>query len=157
MTYFWILAHSAVQSCCSSAMILRDVSSSLRVHRSSAASGVRYPFTTSLQRNQRKEEVSHTHQRLRNRQFAADRCIMILGGLQKTGDGCEERAYPVNHQKRNFDRKEASLTGHGFCNIANNSLTAGFVANYRMVSVQLLHLLVMECWVICKSALSLGM
>lgn len=63
-------------------------------------------------------------------QFAVDRCIMLLGQLQKIGDGCEETAYPVNHQKRNFDRKEASLTGHGFCNISNNRLTAGFIANH---------------------------
>lgn len=57
-SYFWILAHSAVHSCCSSEMILCDVSSSLRVHRSSAASGERYPFTTSLP-----EEVNNNRER----------------------------------------------------------------------------------------------
>lgn len=44
--------------------------------------------------------------------------------------GFEETAYPVNHQKRIFDRKEASWTGHGFCNISNNRLIAGYIANH---------------------------
>lgn len=57
-SYFWILAHSAVHSCCSSEMILCDVSSSLRVHRSSAARGERYPFTTSL-----REEINNNRER----------------------------------------------------------------------------------------------
>lgn len=37
---------------------------------------------------------------------------------------CEETAYPVNHQKRIFDRNEASLTGQGFWNMPNNRITA---------------------------------
>lgn len=51
----------------------------------------------------------------------------------ENGGGCEETAYPVNHQKRSFDRKEASLTGHGFCKISNNRLTAGFITNHPLI------------------------
>lgn len=58
-SYFWIFAHSAVHSFCSSEMILCDVSSSLRVHRSSAAKGERYPFTTSLW-----DEVNNNRERV---------------------------------------------------------------------------------------------
>lgn len=63
ISHFWILAHLAFQSCRSSEIILCDVSSSLRVHRSSAASGVRYPFTTSLGRE---GNDSHTNDQQQN-------------------------------------------------------------------------------------------
>lgn len=41
----------------------------------------------------------------------------------------EEPAYPVNHQKRIFDRKEASLMGHGFCNRLESKITDVFLVN----------------------------
>lgn len=63
-------------------MILHDVSSSLRVHRSSAANGVRYPFTTSLQKDRRRGGVSHTHEGQQNTQFTVNK-IILLGQLQK--------------------------------------------------------------------------
>lgn len=67
-SHFWTLAHSSVQSSSSSAIILRDVSSSLRVHKSSASSGVRYPFTTSLGRM-----IFYTHNRQQNTHIAVAR------------------------------------------------------------------------------------
>lgn len=60
-SHFWSLAHSAVQSCSRSEMIFCDVSSSLRVHRSPASSGVRYPFTTSLRRKHGKWFKQNKH------------------------------------------------------------------------------------------------
>ena len=74
-SHFWILAHSAVQSCCSSDMILFDWSSSLRVHRSSAANGVRYPFTTSLRRW---FIHTHTHNRQRNTHIFVNKYKLLL-------------------------------------------------------------------------------
>lgn len=74
--------------------------------------------------------MSHTHEQQQNTQFTVNGCLMLRGVLQKIGGGCEVTAYPVNHQKRIFDRNEASLTGHGFCKISHNRLTAGFIANH---------------------------
>lgn len=92
-------------------------------------------------------EMSHTHEQQQNTQFTVNGCLMLRGVLQKIGGGCKETAYPVNHQKRIFDRNEASLTGHGFCKISNNRLTAGFIATHAnwMTSDQPSYLLVREC------------
>lgn len=73
--------------------------------------------------------ITHAHEWQQNTQFTVNRCPMLLwwAGCRKWW--CEEKAYPVNHQKRIFDRKDASLTGHGFWNISNNRLTAVFTVN----------------------------
>lgn len=125
-------------------MILRDVSSSLRVHRSSAANGVRYPFTTRLQRDWREGEESHTRVTTKRTVHCKQVHDALVVGRKWW---CEEKAYPVNHQKRIFDRKEASLTGHGFWNISNTRFTAVFTVNELTIKAEP-HLLAR---VICRS------
>lgn len=100
-------------------MILCDVSSSLRVHRSSAESGVRYPFTTSL-RGEVGGNDSHTPATTKHTVYCKQ-VFAVLAGSQKLGyeQVVGQTAYPVNHQKRIFDRKEASFTGQGFWNTVN--------------------------------------
>lgn len=53
--------------------------------------------------------------------------------LHTTAAVIQQLAYPVNHQKRIFDRKEASLTGHGFCNGLKHRLVV-FVVNHLQAS-----------------------
>lgn len=100
-SHFWILAHWAVHSCCSSEMILCDVSSSLRVHRSSAASGVRYPFTTSL-----REWVTHKR-RINNK---AVQCKQVNTVAQWVTRSQENEGFWKNQLTQWTTRRE-SLTG----------------------------------------------
>lgn len=97
-------------------------------------------------------EMNHVHEWQQNTQFTVNRGKMLLrwAGCRKWW--CEEKAYPVNHQKRIFDRKEASLTGHGFWNISNNRLTAVFTINDLIIKAEPLLL----ARVICKSGFSLS-
>lgn len=124
-SHFWSLAHSSVQSSSSSEMILCDVSSSLRVHRSSATSGVRYPFTTSLRR------MIHTYNRQQNTYYCKQvQTVAVVSQPKGKKLGFfKEPSYPVNHQKRIFDRKEASFTGQGFCNKLETRLSVVFAVN----------------------------
>lgn len=78
--------------------------------------------------------MSHIHTIKRKTQFIVDMLYTLLLQWVRRSlkiRGFKDPTYPVNHQKRIFDRKEASLTGQGFCNRLKTRLTDDFRVNIK--------------------------
>lgn len=76
-------------------------------------------------------EMIHTRNCQQNTHIIVNKYKLLLQWVSRSIEirGFEEPSYPVNHQKRIFDRKEASFTGQGFCNRLKTRLTVVFAVN----------------------------